>query len=83
MNIFKALGNELTYKEVLQLDGAFSVAHVNYDKSPIFNGTDSRNVAKNSRKNSLSSEEKIEDVIGCLCSFDGTGKNFKKDERIL
>ena len=49
MNIFKALGNELTYKEVLQLDGAFSVAHVNYDKSPIFNGTDSRNVAKNSR----------------------------------
>lgn len=83
MNIFKALGNELTYKEVLQLDGAFSVAHVNYDKSPIFNGTDSKNVAKNSRKNSLSSEEKIEDVIGCLCSFDGTGKNFKKDDRIL
>jgi len=40
-------------------------------------------VAKNSRKNSLSSEEKIEDVIGCLCSFDGTGKNFKKDDRIL
>ena len=28
MNIFKALGNELTYKEVLQLDGAFSVAQV-------------------------------------------------------
>lgn len=83
MNIFKTFGNELSYKDGLQLDGAFSVAHVNYDKSPIFNGIDSKDMAKNSRKNSLSSEEKIEDVIECICSFDGTEKNFKKDDRIL
>lgn len=82
MNIFKTFENELSYKDVLQLDGAFSVAHVNYDKSSIFNGVDSKDMAKNSRKNSLSSKEKIEDVIGCIYSFDGTEKNFKKDDRI-
>lgn len=83
MNIFKALGNELSYKDVLQLDGAFSATHINYNKSPIFNGVDSKDMAKNSRKNSLSSEEKIGDVIGCIKSFNGTEKDFKKDDRIL
>ena len=83
MNIFKTFDNELSYKDVLQLDGAFSVAHVNYNKSPIFNRIDSKDMAKNSRKNSLSSVEKIEDVIGCIYAFDGTEKNFKKDDRIL
>lgn len=82
MNIFKTFENELNYKDDLQLDGAFSVAHINYGKSPIFNGIDSKNMAKNSRKNSLSSEEKIEDVIGCTHSFDGTEKDFKKNDRI-
>lgn len=82
MDFFKILENTLSYKDVLQLDGAFSVAHVNYDKSPIFNGMDSRGLAKKSRKNSLSSHEKIEDVIECIDSFDGTEKNFKKDDRI-
>ena len=83
MNIFKIFENELSYKDILQLDGAFAVAHVNYDKSPIFNGINSKDMAKNSRKNSLSSEEKIEDVLGCLCAFDGTEKNFKEEDRIL
>ena len=35
MNLFKTLRNELSYKDDLQLDGAFAVAHVNYDKSTI------------------------------------------------
>lgn len=82
MAFFKTLENELSYKDVLQLDGAFSVAHVNYGESPIFNGSDSRNLAKNSRKNSLSSVEKIEDVIECIDSFDGTEKDFLKDDQI-
>lgn len=82
MNFFKALENKISYKDVLQLDGAYSVVHVNYDKSPIFNGIDSRNLAKNSRKNSVSSQEKIEDVIECKDSFDGTEKDLKKDDRI-
>jgi len=83
MNIFKTFGNKLSYEDVLQLDGAFSAAHVNYDKSPIFNGINSKDMAKNSRKNSLSSKEKIENVIGCIYSFDGTEKDFKKEDQIL
>ncbi len=82
MNLFKALGNDLSYKDILQLDASFSVAHVNYDKSPIFGEIDGRNLAKGSRKNSLSSEEKIDDVIGCINSFDGTEKDLKKDDQI-
>lgn len=82
MNLFKTLENKLSYKDILQLDGAFSVAHVNYDKSPIFNGIDGKNLAKSSRKNSLSSQEKLENVIECINSFDGTEKNFNKYDRI-
>lgn len=78
MNIFKTFHNELSYKDVLQLDGAFSVCHINYDKSPIFNGIDSKDMAKKSRKNSLSYEDKIEDVVGCIYSFDGTEKILNK-----
>ena len=47
MNIFTTIGNDLDYKDVLQLDGAFSVAHINYDKSPVFNGINSKDIAKN------------------------------------
>lgn len=83
MRLFKTLGNKLSYKDVLQLDGAFSVAHLNYDKSPMFNGVDCRSLAKDSRSNSLSSQDKIENVIECMDSFDGTEKNFKKNDRIL
>lgn len=42
MDIFKNL--EVSYNDVLQLDGAFSAAHVNYGKSPIFNGKDSKDI---------------------------------------
>lgn len=79
MKIFK----KLNYKEILQVDGAFSVAHVNYGKSPVFNGTNSKNFAIKSRKNSLSSKEKIEDVMECLRSFNGTEQDFKKDDQLL
>ena len=82
MDIFKTLENKLSYTDILQLDGAFSIAHVNYGKSPIFNGFDGKNLAKNSRKNSLSSQEKIENVTECIDFFNGTEKNFKKDDRI-
>ena len=82
MDFFKALGNNLNYKDNLQLDASFTVAHVNYDKSPIFGEIDGRNLAKGSRKNSLSSEEKMDDVIGYINSFDGTENDFKKDDRI-
>lgn len=82
MESFKTLGKELRYTDVLQLDAAFSVTHVNYNKSPIFNGVESKDLANKSRKNSLSSQDIIENVIECLDSFDGTEKDFKKDDRI-
>lgn len=82
MHIFKAFGDNINYNDLIQLDGAFSVAHINYGKSPIFNGIDSKNIANNSRKHSISSEEKIDDVLGCLNSFNGTEKDYKKADNI-
>ena len=72
----------LSYKAVLQVDGAFSTAHINYDKSPLFNGSDSRNLAKVSRINSPSAKDRIDDVQDCLESFDGTENNLKRNDRI-
>lgn len=83
MNIFKIYENELSYKDTLQLDGASSVIHINYDKSPIFNEIDGKDIAITSRMGSLSSKDKIENVIECIHSFDGTEKDFKIDDRLL
>ncbi len=82
MHIFKKY-NKLSYKDILQVDGSFSIAHINYDKSPQFNGKDGKDIATNSRKNSLSSKERIENVIDCIYSFDGTEKDLKKNDKIL
>lgn len=82
MKIFQALGDTLSYKDILQLDGAYAVTHINYGKSPLFNNVDSRNLAINSRKKSLSSRESIDDVFESLGSFNGTEKDYKKADRI-
>ncbi len=37
MEFLRAQGYKLSYKDGLQLDGAFSAAHINYGKSPEFN----------------------------------------------
>ena len=82
MKIFQAIGDELSYKDILQLDGAYLVAHINYGKAPLFNNVDGRNIAKNSRKNSLSSMGHIDDVLGSLDAFNGTEQGYKKADRI-
>ena len=82
MNIFKSLGRELSYTDIFQLDGAFAITHINYGKSPIFNGVDGKDIAKVSRENSLSSEETIYNVLDIIGSFDGTEKDFSTDDRI-
>lgn len=48
----------------------------------MFNGNDSRNLAKVSRGDSLSVKEQIEDVLDCIESFDGTANNLQKNDRI-
>lgn len=80
--IFKAFGEDISYKDCLQLDGAHSVVHINYGESPKFSNVDSKDIAKKSRKDSISSQETVEDVLGCLCSFNGTEKNFKKTDKM-
>ena len=80
MNIFKTF--ELNYNDILQVDGAFSVAHINYGKSPVFNGANGWNIAENSRKDSFSSLSRIENVLEKILLFDGTEKVFSIEDRI-
>lgn len=83
MKIFKKYGENFNYTKIIQLDCVFSAAHINYDKSPIFNNINGKTFAEKSRKNSISSKENIENVLGCLYSFNGTEKDLKKEDKIL
>lgn len=83
MKIFKKYGENLNYNEGIQLDGAFSVTHINYWKSPIFNNISSKKFAERSRKNSISSKKNIENVLECIRLFNGTEKNLKRVDQIL
>lgn len=80
---FQNIGDQGSYKDLLQLDGAYSVAHINYGNFPQFNGEDGKNIAKNSRRNSLSSMEHVEDVLASLSAMNGTEKDYKKADRII
>ncbi len=82
MKIFSSFGGELSYRDGIQLDGAFSVSHINYGKSPIFNEEEAKEIASNSRKGSLSSAERIDDVPGSIYLFNGTEKNFKQVDKV-
>ena len=44
---------DIKYTDGLELDGAFSVSHINYGCSPKFHGEDANDIAKSSRKNSI------------------------------
>lgn len=74
---------ESSYDDILQVDGAFSVAHINYGQSPRFNGVDAKNVAKESRRNSISSLEKVDNVCDCLRLFNGTEKDYSRSDQVL
>ena len=74
---------ELSYDDILQVDGAFSVAHINYGQSPRFNGVDAKNIAKESRRNSISSLEKVDNVFDCLRLFNGTEKDYSRSDQVL
>lgn len=80
MKIFKEF--ESTYEDILQLDGAFSIAHINYGKSPKFHGKDGKEIAEDSRKENLSSEGKIENVTEQIFNFDGTANGANHNDRV-
>lgn len=82
MTLFKILGNELSYEDRLQLDGAFAVNHINYGQSLIFNGNDSKNILINSCGDSLLSKDNIEKIKENKGSFDGTKVEIDEDNRL-
>lgn len=80
--MFNALGKNMNYEYVIQLDGAYSVTHINTGESPIFNHMESKNIASESRVNSISTNDSIEGVLEKLELFDGTEKNYTESDRI-
>lgn len=46
MKRFQSISENLSYNDILQLDGAFSALHINYGKSPLFNGENSKDLLK-------------------------------------
>lgn len=63
MKPFSSFGGNLRYTDILQLDGAFSAAHINYGKSPEFNGDDGRRLAHGSRAHGVSVAGRFENVF--------------------
>lgn len=82
MELFESLGNHLSYEDVLQCDGAFAAAHINYGKSPEFVGDSSISLAQSSRRGSISSEDEVADVLATLRAFDGTESGLKRPDRL-
>lgn len=72
MGLFSSLGEGLHYSDILQLDGAFSTAHIMYGKAPEFNGRDGRRLAQDSRANSVSAASRLDNVFDAWWEFDGT-----------
>ena len=72
----------MTYRDHLEVDGAFSVTHINYGESPIFNETDAKTIAEKSRENSMSSIGRVENVLECIHTFNGTEKDYSKDDQV-
>jgi hypothetical protein len=75
MKLFEAFGDCLNYEDILQLDGAFSVAHANYGKSPLFNDINDEPLVEVLRKRILLSED--------MRSFIGVEGDYSKDNREL
>lgn len=50
MKMFKKYGNDISYRDILQVDGADATCHVLYGKSPIFNGISAKNIEDELKK---------------------------------
>lgn len=73
---------DIKHTDGLELDGAFSVTHINYGCSPKFHGEDAKDIAQSSRKNSITSKDKIDDVLDNIRMFNGAEKNYIITDRI-
>lgn len=63
MKPFSSFGDNLRYTDILQLDGVFSTAHINYGRSPEFSGHDARRLAQGSRAHGVSAASRLENVF--------------------
>ena len=66
MKMFKKYGNDISYRDILQVDGADATWHVLYCKSPIFNGISAKNIEDELKKDKILSDKVYEQAIGFL-----------------
>lgn len=83
MNVFKTINKDICYTDIIQLDGAYAVTHMNYGKSPEFNKMSGKDIEKSLSNKGKIAKEVIENVVDSINEFKGTEKNLKKDDRIL
>ncbi len=83
MRLFEAFGNNLSYKDILQLDGAFLAIHINYGKSPSFNGINCKLPARFPRKENASLIGETKDAMDNIRIFNGTEKSYNRGNREL
>lgn len=74
MNIFKTIDEKISYTDIIQLDGAYAVAHMNYGKSPEFNKMSGKDIEKSLSNKGKISKEVIENVVDSINEFKGTEK---------
>lgn len=82
MNLLDNYRGQISYKDIIQLDGAISACHINYGKSPLFYMTDAKSISITSRKNSLSSKNSI-DTLNNISSFFDVERGLKKEDKII
>jgi len=73
---------ELSHTDILQLDGAFAAAHINYGNSPVFNGNSAGNLKNNTMRHHISNKDDIEDIISKTKPFDGTESYIENEDLI-
>lgn len=81
MSSKKSWKDTIGYNDIIQMDGFFAAAHNNYGKTPLFGNKPGTNIAVNSRKDSISSQRHIDDVLGNIRKFKGTEAGFKGEDK--
>ncbi len=53
MKMFEKYGNDISYRDILQVDGANAAHHALYGKSPVFNGISAKNIEDELKKDKI------------------------------
>ena len=53
MKMFEKYGNDISYRDILQVDGANATHHALYGKSPVFNGISAKNIEDELKKDKI------------------------------